>query len=289
MLLVGTRKSLLWVNPWEGISKVIARGHGPYYGISFDDKHVWVAARGGASKSPHIQMWSYGKMDHPVGTLRAPFPMADMHQILRYRDRLWITCSGQNMIASYSPKVGRWNRWYPRKAVDIDVNHINSLYAKEDSLWLMAHNGPPGTVVHPTRQSEIWEYRLGSTTPTLVKEMRAGFRSHNIWHRDNIIHYCDSCGGRVRSLAGLEVRTGGFPRGVVDTGENVFAGVTPHLYDREARGKATPRIVIFDSTWSIVHSMPLPEEGAILELRAPGMVDAASPHRGRKISIPPAM
>jgi hypothetical protein len=84
--------------------------------------------------------------------LQYPFALRDMHQIVYFDNKLWVTCSYENMVAVYN--FSEWTRWYPAENKEhrgSDINHFNSLWADESSLYVVTHNNGP---------SEVWRFSI---------------------------------------------------------------------------------------------------------------------------------
>jgi len=263
-LLVTTSHSLLLFDPDTGRSRPVHRGAGLYYGIAVDGPRVLVAARCRMVSSSVPARQERGVIlvfDHDlthIDTWEPPFPLRDIHEIAVHEGVLWVTCSHDNRIALRLPD-GAWQSWFPLgepAGPERDLNHFNSFAFSADRVHLLAHNRGP---------SERLEFDLAQRT--LIAREPLGEQAHNLWHHDGQWVTCSSGEGRLVGDAGLEVLTGGFPRGLAALpGGRVAVGMS-ELAERSRRDLSTGRILVFDDRWQRLHDWPLPGEGLVLDLK----------------------
>lgn len=263
-ILVTTSHSLLLFDTDTGRARPLHRGAGLYYGIAFDGPRVLVGARRRLVSSPVPAERERGAIlvfDRDlvqIDTWEAPFPLRDIHEIAVHQGTLWVTCAFDNLVALRHPD-GRWEAWYPLgrpEGPQRDVNHFNSMAFTEGRFHLLAHN---------RGASERLEFDLADRR--LLARAPLGQQSHNLWRRDGEWVACSSGEGRLVGDAGLDVSTGGFPRGLVELpGGRVAVGVS-ELAERQRRDFTTGRILVFEAGWRLAHDWPLPDEGLVLDLR----------------------
>jgi len=260
-LLLTTSQSFMMLDTDTGALHPLDRGHGLYYGIAQHDEKIYVAARHRLVSSDIAQEEERGEILifnqalQPCGTLRAPFPLRDIHEIAWHKGKLWVTCSFDNMIAIFDGE--QWEQWYPldRGTEDTgDVNHFNSFMFDDDHVWLLAHN---------RGASELLAFTL--KTRLLVHRIAIGNCGHNIWRENGALFTCSSAEGKILGENGFLLETGGFPRGVARDSKTRCVGVST-LAERNARDFTSGKLMIFTSDWELQKEIDLPEEGLILDL-----------------------
>ena len=260
-LLITTSFSILKLDLETSEISTIHRGYGLYYGITRSPRYYMVAARRRLvsseipiEKEDGVILLFNSKLKK-VGEIKAPFPLRDMHEIKWYDDKLWITCSYENMIVIFDGK--NWIRWYPLgkpEAEPFDKNHFNSFLFEKDSLYLLAHN---------RGDSEILEFSLKNLE--LKRRIPLGNQAHNIWKKGDVFYTCSSGEGKLRGTNGWEVYTGGFPRGIAFSDKNIFLGVS-EFTERKYRDFTDGKIFVYNKNWILEREIILKKEGLVLDL-----------------------
>lgn len=264
-LLVTTSHSLLLLDGRTGDFSPVHRDEGLYFGIGERGGRWYVAARGrmvSSDVAPEEERGSILVFDAGlalVDRLTAPFTLRDMHEILWHGDRLWITCSFDNVIAIHDAASGRWEAWHPlgpTPGPPYDVNHLNSLAVIDGRLCVVAHN---------FGASELLEFDL--RTRELLARRPFGNQSHNIRVMDDgAIMTCSSGEGALVATNGWRLEVGGFPRGIAKAGGETYVGIS-EIAERKDRDLSTGRIAVFDSAWKHRRTLELRGEGLILDLQ----------------------
>ena len=263
-LLATTSFSLLAIDIDSLASSPVHRGKGLYYGIAAtSDGSIFVAARNRRVSSDVPADQERGEIividrEHTVmGSLASEHALRDMHEISWHDGRLWITCSRDNCLVVHDGDT--WERWYPLPEdaeAERDLHHYNSLLFEADSLWLLAHNHGDSELLH----FDIRERRLLGRRPF-------GRIAHNIWREDGTLFTCSSADGTVIDEHGNARVVGSFPRGYVrlPDGRRVV-GLNAHA-ERAKRDAVVSHIGIFDDDWKPIATLPLEDEGMVLDLR----------------------
>lgn len=259
LLLLTTSKSFLLLNTDNGQFQRIDSGRGLYYGIAHHADNIYVAARNrlvSCNIDPaeeRGEILVFDRALQPCASLRAPFPLRDLHEIAWYDNKLWATSSYDNMIAVYDGQ--RWEQWFPLVEQDVgDINHFNSLMFDDAHVWILAHNRGP---------SELMAFSL--RTRELVQKIMLGNCGHNIWREDEQLYSCSSAEGKLRGEHGFVLETGGFPRGVAFDADTRCVGVSA-LAERKARDFTSGKLMVFTRDWAVRHEIDLAGEGLILDL-----------------------
>lgn len=270
-ILATTNHAFLAIDIDTGNAKVIDRAHGLYYGIAYSNQAIYVAARNSQSTTKETKAQEDGSIlvyDFDLqlkDEIRAPFPLRDLHQIVYYDQKLWMTCSYDDWIAIYDGE--RWERWQPCTvaAGTPDQKHFNSLYFDAEHVYVLAHNYGP---------SQIYRCRLSDRQ--IEQVIALGTVAHNIWQQDGAIYTCSSGSGTIESTNGFRLEVGSFPRGVVVTDDRIIIGIS-EAKQRDQRIYTTSSIRVFDRRWKQISEIQLPKEGLLLDLRAPGLNDQCYP------------
>jgi hypothetical protein len=281
-VLATTSQSVLLVDCMTGQASVLHRGAGLYYGIAQIGSLRAVAARRRLVSSPVPRIDERGcilLLDERLrvrDVIEAPFPLRDMHEIAWCDERLWVTCSFDDMIAVYDG--AGWERWTPEvppcaahrpvRDVENDRRHFNSFLFAHDEIALLAHNHGPSDV-------HFFERRARSFT----RSVELGTQAHNLWQEDQALFTCSSIEGKLVSSSGWELSTGDFPRGVCFTPTCRAVGLSA-LSERGHRDFASAAIAVHDASWNVLHYVHLVREGMILDLATATATDVAHARRG---------
>ncbi|MEP7060757.1 MAG: hypothetical protein ABI881_00020 [Betaproteobacteria bacterium] len=282
-VLATTSQSILLVDCVTGHASVLHRGAGLYYGIARIGSMFAVAARRRLVSSPIPRIDERGcillfdRHFRLQSTLEAAFPLRDIHQIAWFDDRLWVTCSFDDLIAKYDG--AGWEQWIPEQPsrdgkdrfggdVSHDSHHFNSFFIADDEFALLAHNHGPSDLHFYDRRSSSWR-----------RSIVLGRQAHNVWRDDDAYAICSSIEGKLVASNGWELQTGGFPRGVCFGAAHRAIGISP-LSERGERDWASAAIALYDACWRSLHYVHLMGEGMILDLAPIAAIDAMEATRG---------
>lgn len=262
-VVVTTSYSVLCVDLQTGEYSPLHRGGGLYYGLASNGSEIMVGARSRMVSSDKLPADEKGAIlffdkNFSLSSARQPseFALRDIHDITWNDGCLWVTCSYDNMIAIWDGS--RWEQWYPLGKADVepwDRNHFNTFFFEGDFVWLVAHNKGP---------SEMLQFNIRSRE--LESRTSLGLQAHNLWRENGNLYTCSSGEGAIVGTDGFRVETGGFPRGVAFGNGLRCVGVS-ELAERKARDLTTARIAVFDSDWTHISEIQLPEEGLILDIK----------------------
>ena len=268
-VLATTSQSLLLVDCISGEARVLHRGAGLYYGIARMRSGFAVAARRRlvSSQAPREKECACILLvDRDLRlreTLEAPFPLRDVHQIACFDERLWVTCSFDDMVALYDGSI--WARWtpelpsaadaaHPAREAQPDHHHFNSFFIDDREIGLLAHNHGPSDLHFFDRR-----------TRSFRRTVSLGRQAHNVWRDDDALVTCSSIEGKLVGTDGWSLTTGGFPRGVCFDADHRAIGISA-LSERGQRDFASAAIALYDPRWRLLHYVHLVREGMILDL-----------------------
>ncbi|KQV88702.1 hypothetical protein ASD15_26860 [Massilia sp. Root351] len=258
-VLVTTSQSLLLIDTDTGHAHRIDSGRGLYYGLACHGDRIYVAARRrlvssevpSADERGEILMFDRGL--RYCGSLQAPFPLRDLHEIAWHGGKLWATASHDDMIAIYDG--ANWEQWYPLATEGQgDVHHFNSFMFEDGLVWILAHN---------RGASDLLAFSLD--TRELVQRHVLGNCSHNIWREQGQLYTCSSAESRVMGQDGFTLETGGFPRGVAFDADSRCIGIST-LSERKARDFNAGALLLTDRQWQRRHELALDDEGLVLDV-----------------------
>ena len=273
-LLVTTSQSVLLVDAATGAGARLHRGAGLYYGIARVAGGFAVAARRRSVSSTVLQadeagcILAFDRAFNLERSVEAPFALRDMHQIAWFDDRLWITCSYDDVVAVHYG--AHWARWMPLPVpadAAPDRHHFNTFLVSRDEIALLAHNQGP-SVAH------FFDRR----TRTLLRSVPLGVQAHDLWIENGALYTCSSIESRLVSTSGASHRTGGFPRGVAITAAARVVGLSA-LAERGMRDWSSAAIAVCDAAWKPAHYVHLVLEGMVLDVVALEDAEAAAIER----------
>jgi hypothetical protein len=268
MILLTTTHYVLVYSEKSGFH-IVHRGKGLYYGLAQHENCVYVSCRNAtegtsdeairASERGSILVLDTATLQQVNELSPTEFPLRDVHGIAVFDGCLWVTCSFDNMIAIYDFRTSGWRRWYPSPnpdARDRDVNHFNSITSGETGrqLQILAHN---------YGNSELFSFQ--PSTLELESVQRLGVQAHDIFSWQSSPATCSSDEGLLTNVAGTKLRTGGFPRGICQTPDRVWLGISPRL-SRSDRSRADGILRCYTSDWAHYGDYVLPGVGMVLQV-----------------------
>lgn len=262
MLLVSTSHSLLLVDAIKQQYIKLHQGHGLYYGIALKENGFYLAARGRLVSSEEPQdreegeILEFDALYQIKDVLNAPFALRDLHHIAWHKDRLWMTCSYDNMIAIWDGNS--WKKWFPfgeSSEPPLDRNHFNTIGFYKEQICLVAHN---------KGNSELCYFSEDDLS--FNEKIPLGVQSHNVWQVGDQVFTCSSGEGKILGSKGFELEVGGFPRGVEFDGGLCYIGIST-LAEREHRDFTTPSIQVYDDAWKLKKTLHFDREGLLLDIR----------------------
>jgi hypothetical protein len=270
-LLLTTSQSFLLLDTDSGRALRLDDGRGLYYGIARHGEHLYLAARNRLvsstvpSADERGEILVFDRQLRQCGSLQAPFPMRDLHEIAWHDGKLYATCSHDNLIAVYDGQ--RWEAWYPLGGPGVgDQNHLNSFLFEDGLVWILAHNRGP---------SELYAFALADRRQ--VQCLQMGNCGHNLWREQGQLFTCSSAESRLLGDQGFALDTGGFPRGVAFDAGSRCLGISA-LIERKARDFSLGRVRVYDRHWHARHDIDLCEEGLVLDLMPLPHGFAPAPH-----------
>ncbi len=260
------------------------RGH-HYYGVARDFNHYYVGARYRANTSLITKDLERGKIlrfstaGFFVDEIAPSFPLRDIHQILICDERLFVTCSYDNMIAIFDGSD--WNKWYPfgvPSQEPYDKNHFNSLAVLGSSLCVVAHNWGADS----GNPSELLFFNLPNMC--LVRRVSLGVCAHNVWSHCGELMTCSSAEGSLVSDRGRRVITGGFPRGVAYTKTEINVGIS-EFAKRPDRDLGEGWIKVYNYNWDLLRTLQISGQGMVTDIYTISNADADKIINNNKIDL----
>ena len=286
--LVTTSRSFLALNLETGGAKEIHTGSGLYFGISFADNAIFVAARNNYDPFEYLDnlehfsgsVFVFDYNFNKLGEINMPTPttaatLRDLHQILFFDGKLWMACALDNMV-NINDFEG-WDYWFPsedKKERWKDIHHFNSLWLDFDleSIYILAHNRGP---------SDIWKFSYPDLE--LEDKIELGVEAHNIWKLNNKFYTCNSKEGTVVSEDGFTVDVGDFTRGAAITNKYFIIG-TSDIAKKDERHRSSGAIHIYNTEWEKIRQINIDDFGQVNDIRVPGHFDVG--HHWVKGEVP---
>jgi hypothetical protein len=288
--LVTTSLAFLAVDLETGEALPLHVGKGLYFGISYSDDMIFVAARNNRNPFNYLDN---RELEHENGSVLvfnydlkfigeivmqslATVPtLRDLHQLIFFDGNLWVVCAHDNLVCRYDSKT--WHYWFPApdpKDRWKDIHHFNS-------LWLDFDFKSMYTLAHKRSLSEIWKFSYPELE--LQETYDLGEHAHSVWKVYDDIYTCDSKGESVVSLNGFKLDVGGFTRGVVISEEFFIVG-SSDIAERNEREHSSGKINVYDSEWNKLRAFNIEKLGQLNDIRMPGHYDVC--HHWLKGEVP---
>jgi len=263
LFLISTTNDLLLLDLQADRLYQVDSGNGLYYGICHHAGAVYALCRHSVRgpEDPTVRSAESGSLlvfDSRLQLqekLRPEFPMRDVHGMAVIDQQLWITCSYDNLVAIFDLRTKRWSQWYPSpnpEARCTDVNHFNTVALMDGRLCVVAHN---------FGQSQLFFYEYPSRQ--LISSVALGYEAHDVFRIHKRLATCDSAHGALVSIDGSQIRTGGFPRGVCITEEEILLGISMTT-QRSQRHLMSAILRRYTKDWVFQADYVLEEAGMIL-------------------------
>lgn len=260
-------------------SKTTVEGHRPF-GITWNKKNIFVA------QPTHII--SLNKtLEQNVIMLHTLW--YGIHQILAKDDKLWMVSPRLNALKIYDFKTTHLsyfslhdNKMYKnrvpaefyckdRLTYKNDISHYNSIFIKDDRLYVSAHN-------HDS-PSFISEYKYPDLK-FIKRHENLGKQIHNVYVEKDEIFTLDSLGSRsIVSTKGMCIKVGKegqFIRGLAVTKEFFVVGCFPYDPKRHSRKDGESFIALVDrNKKEVVKRFRVKDIGNINDIRIADEPDLA--------------
>ena len=267
--LITTTQHVLAFDQSAQTFRRVHSGRGLYYGVCEVGDQYFIACRN-ETRGPEDErlrqlergtILVFDRNFRLIEELEPEFPLRDVHGMASFDGKLWVTCSLDNMVAVFDLKTRAWSSWYPSPdpgARGRDVNHFNSIALIEGRVWLVAHN---------FGASHLLCYDYPSLE--LRKVHQVGHQAHDIFPLDGALATCNSQFGSLQSMAGREVRTGSFPRGIAFEQGAIVLGLSMYA-SRADRAQADGVLRVFRNDWQHEADYRLAQVGMILAIHPLG-------------------
>ena len=218
------------------------------------------------------------------------FRVGDVHQIICFDKKIWVTNTGSNSISIFDASTLELvEDWRPHKAIkemdspyvskkNINKNkhpnyykHYNSIFFDKKRIFINAHmtvNNPP---------SKVWVFLRKNRK--FIKKIEGGISTHNLFLINNQITVCDSENSQIiqpeTNKVLFRARVGSFLRGVSLPPKMVVIGSSGMQSIRNKRNNARGGIVIFNNTKFKNPDLKWFGRGPIQEIRCLDFYDKA--------------
>jgi len=240
-LLITTYKYLIVFNLVKKKWEVVHKGEGIYYGIAKYKDLIIVGKRNNPNKT-NEDMSNYSGsfliLNHNlkiIDEIKPTFPIRDLHGINVYDNKLWATCSFDNMVAIYDFNTNQWSYWNPNEEANIisivDNNFINNLQKNKTRgqyhyNTIIFNNNTINLMAHNFGDSEVYYFNYDNLK--FIKKISLGTKAHNLWLNDDEI-FTLSGDGYIKSNKGFSFQIEGYPRGYFKNDNKIFIGVCHNL------------------------------------------------------------
>lgn len=187
-------------------------------------------------------------------------PHTDFNQVLSFKIK--------DLLASKEPLSIKSAIFHPIAAEPF--SHLNSIYASEDTWFLVAHNFSWKT----GKDSEVIRYF--PKTQASTRETLPAHSAHNYipWKGEYL--FCDSDRGRLFHGNQVLFEANAFFRGLSINRDYIFLGGSDICFDKNERRSQNSYIYIIDHAGSLCAKVVLPGLGDLYEIRQFSEVDFAN-------------
>jgi len=231
--LVATSNHILLVDLDTGTVRSIESHQPEYYGISWlvEGKYpIFTHSVVDCSKLNNIASYADSQKGYlSLGPTRSPAFLSDPHQIsCTLNDWVITTNTGKNRVTIYDPndnsfrdiKIGE-SHW-DRNSDDTRGDHINSVYVKNDRLYVLSHG--------QYRNSYVLEYSFPECGYIARHDAQNRLGLHNIWvEHPGIMLSCHSASGElidIKSNKSLWSGYASYARGMAVSADCILIGDT---------------------------------------------------------------
>jgi hypothetical protein len=278
-----TTTQAFWVLDYDAASAwQIDCGKGVYYGVSFWNEHLYVAARQarvGSSRDQHENLiLCYGEDLRLRRILKPPQPIRDAHQITAADGTLYVVSSYDDQVACYDIETDDWAFWQPfvpYPGTGLDAHHINSIFVTASEIFL-AGLRPKG-----------WVARFDRQTRKLISRQDLGNETHNVWLDGGFMHVCSSSDYSIlrEDHQQYPLLPHAWARGYCMQGDRRFVGASENL-TRSHRAFSDCNVLELDNYYKYVSAVWLRGFGMLHDLRSIDLPDSVA-HNGQVFALKP--
>jgi hypothetical protein len=264
--IVSTLNYLLLINLKKQTCKILEGHRGRYYGISWDANSTLILTHSSHNKNGTQGYLSFGNQAKLI-------ELSNPHQTLWLPDnKIAIANTGKNCLTLFDPSSNEYKDHYFNE-VTADHNaagetcgdHFNSLFYKNDRLFVLAH--------HFYKTSYVLE--LAYPSCEILKKQEVMFRSgmRNIWvdENNNIFSSHSESGSLIEITSGNTLWNNGTPRlyqkGLAVTKDYFIVGDGQRGTYEERMRMQTAVWLIDKKNYSSVDYIPFGPFGQIQEIR----------------------
>jgi hypothetical protein len=280
-MLAMTTTQAFWVLDYDSaFAWQIDCGKGVYFGISFWNEQLYVAARqarvGGNRDERDNVILCYRDDLRLDRILKSPKPIRDVHQIAAADGLLYVASSYDDEIACYDIEADDWTFWQPfapYAGKGLDVHHINSIFITADEIFL-AGLRPKG-----------WVARFDRSTLKLTSRQDLGTETHNVWLDGGVVHVCSStdCAILREDHQSHPLLPNAWARSYCAHGHRRFVGASENL-SRTGRAFSNCSVLELDEHYKYIGAVWLRGFGMLHDLRSIDLPDAIS-HNGQVFGL----
>lgn len=241
----------------------------PFFGLSWNEENIFLGRRAQDKNRDIIEI--YSKSFNRLSIV--PFFFSDLHQILYYKNTLYITDTGRDCVY-------KWDEHNIDKVFSLENHqynrHINSLwFDNNDDLWLACHNWASKN----DRNSFCLQL---DKSFDIVDRFDIGKDIHNVMVDRNYLYVCDS-GNSIFYKINLFDKTdksilflSGFCRGLASTEKYLLVGSSPRMCKEQRMETCDCIIYLIDkSSFNIVDKIVFQDIGMSVDLRIVNEPDLA--------------
>lgn len=244
-LLFTSYKGFYFLNTDKGVVHPIHEGSGMYYGLTWFNNIIYVAARNSVTdyRLGNEKILMFNKDLKFIGEMAYRFEDYGLHSILvdPISERLWATGALRNCVAMLDLKITEKKHFWPNKVKNSDRNHFNSLTYQNGKMLLNAHNNGLDC-------GEIYICKSGKHPKVeSIERIPGTTHTHCCFYLDGELATCASEQSQITTVNGniLPRKLKGYTRGIVLTQDKLVVGESQRAV-REDRVNSDGIIHIYD-------------------------------------------
>ncbi|OHD63239.1 MAG: hypothetical protein A2176_11685 [Spirochaetes bacterium RBG_13_51_14] len=245
-------------------------GLGTYAGITWSDKHIYIAYRDEGGKCVPSDKEGILVLDKKWNEVRRyakpDYDFNDLHQIYYHDSRLFVANTAMDKIDLINTESHTMEKELPCPLGEKKTHHLNSVFFGEGHYWICMHN---------RGESDVIKLRPGSFEE--VDRIRIGNQIHNAYVENGRLYTLSSLNSSVLSTdihkhkrvkRVKKLNTSMWLRGLARTESNWIIGMTTFEAERSKRVGAPSYIIIFNDSFRKKKIVDTTVSGLIYDLRA---------------------
>ncbi|MBV6640631.1 MAG: hypothetical protein KI791_07935, partial [Cyclobacteriaceae bacterium] len=135
--------------------QILDEGKGKYFGITWDENFLYATVgvrlnlgEQYGQKKERILVFDKA-LKRQSDFFESDIGLNNVHQLFDTGETMWVANSGKNRIEIIDKELKTIKHWYPFFFKrNKDINHLNSIFIKDNKLYLLAHNNQKPSIAY---------------------------------------------------------------------------------------------------------------------------------------------